>query len=76
MARIKYQQEPGKGRGRGFFPQLTGMRHACERLSEQTTDRGLTGPAVRDADDARARISKQQAKLARRAARAHGGGNG
>jgi hypothetical protein len=70
MSRIRYDQAKGKGRGQGFFPQLSTLAVALIALSEPITDRGLTGPAVRDPDDVRSRLSAREAKLARRAAAA------
>jgi hypothetical protein len=72
MSKIKFDQTPGKPRGHGYYPQLRGLGRKCEQLAEQTTDRGLTGPAARDGDDVRARLDKRAAKLARRASRAGG----
>lgn len=54
-------------RGQKFFPGLSGLQAKINEVSEQITDRGLTGPAARDAEDAQERIAKRQAKLARRA---------
>lgn len=70
MPRLKFQQSPGRSRGEGYFPQLEPLARALEAAAPQTTDRGLTGPAARDGDDVRARLSAREAKLARRAARA------
>lgn len=57
-------------RGQRYFPQLEGLKRALDAVSEPLTDRGLTGPAARDADDVRERLEKRAAKLARRAKRA------
>jgi hypothetical protein len=57
-------------RGQTYFPQLEGLKRKLDTMIEPTTDRGLTGPAMRDASDVRDRIEKRKAKLARRAARA------
>lgn len=59
-----------KYRGQKFFPQLTPLANKLREITEPVTDRGLTGPAARDADDVRDRLSKREAKLARRAKRA------
>ncbi len=69
MGKLQYRQTPGRGRGQGYFPQLDALGRALNQF-EQTTDRGLTGPAARDAEDVRARLDARAAKLARRAARA------
>lgn len=65
-------------RNHQFFPQLIPLAKALDRhiSAEPTTDRGATGRAVRDAEDAQARRDKQAAKLARRAAAAKKGGHG
>jgi hypothetical protein len=62
-------------RNRAFFPGLKGLKTALDRHihAEPTTDRGLTGIAARGVEDAQERIAKQQAKRARRAARAKAG---
>lgn len=67
MARIKFRQAKGKSRGVGYFPQLEGLKRAIDARIEPVTDRGLTGPAVRDGDDVRSRLDARAAKLARRA---------
>jgi hypothetical protein len=43
------------------------MKRAIDARIEPITDRGLTGPAARDAEDAQSRIAARQAKMARRA---------
>lgn len=60
-------------RGQRYFPQLKPLAEKLESISEPVTDRGLTGPAARDAEDVRARLDKRKAKMARRAARSQKG---
>ena len=75
MARVRFEQAKGKPRGQGYFPQLAGLGRAITAVAERasTTDRGLTGAAVRDAESVRELLDKRAAKLARRAARAQKG---
>lgn len=72
MSRIKFQQGARSGRGgRGsFFPQLSPLARKLESITAPITDRGLTGPAARSAEDVRERLAARAAKLARRAAQA------
>lgn len=70
MARIQFRQAKGKPRGVGYFPQLEGMKRAIDARIEPVTDRGLTGPAARDAEDVQGRVAARAAKLARRAKQA------
>lgn len=66
MARLKYDKA-GKGRNRGYFPQLKGLGDALRSM----TPTGIADPVPKGADEVAELRSKQAAKLARRAARAH-----
>jgi hypothetical protein len=67
MAYAKQKRKKAQVRGKTFFPGLSGLKRKIDSVIEPITDRGLTGPSVRTPEDVRDRLSKREAKLARRA---------
>jgi hypothetical protein len=63
----KKQKHGSITRGQRYFPQLEGLARKLNAISEPITDRGLTGIAARDAEDAQDRMAKRKEKLLRRA---------